>query len=70
MPGRKHLSAGKAASPAHDLKQFHARYVDKEAFDKKVEAAAKLNGAGLHRRYRPGDQQAPESAGSRGDRGT
>jgi len=36
--------------PAHYLKQFHARYVDKEALDKKVEAAAKRNWAGLHHR--------------------
>ena len=36
--------------PAHYLKQFHARYVDKEALDKKVEAAGKRNWAGLHHR--------------------
>ena len=36
--------------PAHYLKQFHARYVDKAALDRKVEAAAKRNWAGLHHR--------------------
>ncbi len=36
--------------PAHYLKQFHARYVDKAELDKKVEAAAKRNWAGLHHR--------------------
>ncbi len=36
--------------PAHYLKQFHARYVDKAALDEKVEAAAKRNWAGLHHR--------------------
>ena len=36
--------------PAHYLKQFHARYVDKAELDQMVEAARKRNWAGLHHR--------------------
>jgi peptide/nickel transport system substrate-binding protein len=36
--------------PAHYLKQFHGRYVEKAELDAKVEAASKRNWAGLHHR--------------------
>ncbi len=49
--------------PAHYLKQFHARYVDKAKLDEMVEAAGKRNWAGLHlrkdRQYRFDNVELP-----------